>query len=486
MRKHLIGAVLVGLALRLFFVWRFAMVSGDTAIYEQLARNWLDHGVYGLWINGQLTPVDMRAPGYPAFLAAVFSVFGRSQFAVMLAQVFVDLMTCLLTAALAAWLAPRRGGRARVAATAIWLAALCPFVANYSATLLTEVLSTFLTTAALFVLLIAASDMPFAVERENRFFTFSTRAPYFFGAFIVGLGALVRPETPLLLASTGLVLCISWWRPRDWPQLFRVVLLMALGLALPLLPWAARNYLTMHKVQFLAPRHAELSGELVPRGFYAWTNTWLVRYRDVYLVPWKIDAEPIPIDDINPAAFDSPEERARVAALLDRYNASVTLTPALDAEFASLARERASLHPLRTFLWIPLQRAATIWFTPRIELLPYSGHLWPLSEKWDEDRVDFLVTLSFGFLNFLFVGLALAGAWILWKRSRAQALPAEAQASALSSSARLGLWIIVAFVLVRTAFLTQVETPEPRYVVVCFPALLALAAQLWSRPSSAS
>ena len=107
MRKHLLWAVLAGLALRLFLIWRYPMVAGDTAIYEELARNWLDHGVYGLWLYGHLTPVDLRAPGYPAFLAAVFSVFGRSQLAVMLAQVFVDLMTCLLTGALAAWLAPK-------------------------------------------------------------------------------------------------------------------------------------------------------------------------------------------------------------------------------------------------------------------------------------------------------------------------------------------------------------------------------------------
>ena len=33
------------------------------------------------------------------------------------------------------------------------------------------------------------------------------------------------------------------------------------------------------------------------------------------------------------------------------------------------------------------------------------------------------------------------------------------------------------------AFLTTVETPEPRYVVVCFPILLALAAQLFARRS---
>lgn len=473
MRKHLFGAVLLGLALRLFFVWRFPLVAGDTGIYEELARNWLDHGVYGLWLSGLLTPVDMRAPGYPAFLAAVFSVFGRSQLTVMLAQAFVDLMTCLLASAIAAWLAPR-GSRARVAAAAAWLAALCPFVANYAATPLTEVLATFLTTAALLLLLLALDSVETAPNRSE------SAQLLFFGAFIAGLGTLVRPETPLLLAAVGLVLCIRWRRVRDWPRLLRAGMLMALGLALPLLPWAARNYVALNELQFLAPRHAELPGELVPRGFYAWTNTWLVRFRDVYLVPWKLDHEPIPFEDLNPAAFDSLEERARVAALFELYNENTTYTPSLDAEFAALARARTARHPLRTFLWVPLQRAVTFWFTPRTELLPYSGHLFPLAEMWDDDPVDFSVTVALGFLNFLFVGLALSGAWSLW-----QSAAANTQSTS-SNAARLGLWVIVAFVVVRTAFLTQVETPEPRYVVVCFPALLALAAQLWSRPSNAS
>jgi len=39
--KHLLPALLAGLALRLFFIWRFPFYSGDTAYYEELARNWL-------------------------------------------------------------------------------------------------------------------------------------------------------------------------------------------------------------------------------------------------------------------------------------------------------------------------------------------------------------------------------------------------------------------------------------------------------------
>jgi hypothetical protein len=46
--------------------------------------------------------------------------------------------------------------------------------------------------------------------------------------------------------------------------------------------------------------------------------------------------------------------------------------------------------------------------------------------------------------------------------------------------------LIVAYLRIRTAFLTTIETPEPRYVVECFPALLALAAQAWARVTSPS
>jgi hypothetical protein len=72
-RKHLVAALLVGLALRMLFVLQFPFYAGDTKIYEELARNWLDHGVYGLFAWGGLIPVDLRMPGYPAFLAAIYS-----------------------------------------------------------------------------------------------------------------------------------------------------------------------------------------------------------------------------------------------------------------------------------------------------------------------------------------------------------------------------------------------------------------------------
>jgi hypothetical protein len=246
---------------------------------------------------------------------------------------------------------------------------------------------------------------------------------------------------------------------------------MAAGLLLPLLPWAARNWRTLHEVQFLAPVYSELPGEYTPRGFSAWTRSWLWRFGDVYLSDWKVDVEEIPIDSLPPKAFDSPAERVRVARLLDDYNTTLTLSREQDAAFGQIASERTARWPLRTWIEIPLLRSLTLWFTPRVELLPVSGHVWPLAGEWQDDRTDFLVSLLFAAVNVFFIGLALAGTWtaLAWKEP---------------PGIRAGFMFLILFILVRTLFFAAfVDTPEPRYVLECFPALLALAAQRFARPA---
>jgi 4-amino-4-deoxy-L-arabinose transferase-like glycosyltransferase len=457
--KHLLPALLAGLALRLFFIWRFPFYSGDTAYYEELARNWLYHGVYGFYTHGQLLPSDARAPGYPAFLAAIYLLAGTGRQAVMLAQAFLDLATCVLAAGIAGCLAADapEATRNRVAIAALWLTALCPFTANYAAVPLTEVLATFLTTLALLIFL---SPSGMGIERisSNRDLLRAVKTWLAYG-IVVGVGTLVRPETPLLLAAVLIVLWLRFRRRKYWSKLALATLWIVGGCLLPPAPWAARNALSVGRVQFLAPRYAETYGDVLPTGFYAWTKTWMFRFRDAYLFTWRLPTQPIEIGTLPPYATDSPEEFSRVASLLDRYNRTPGMTRQLDLEFAELARERTRNHPIRTYVWIPIKRAAAMWFTPRITLLPYSGRLWPLVESYRSNPADFEVTLGFTLLNILYVAMALAAAWFFRTNP--------------------GVMLIVAFILIRTAFLTQLQTCEPRYVLVCFPALLALAAQLF-------
>jgi hypothetical protein len=476
--SHPLAALAAGLCLRLFFVSKYPANSGDTVLYEQMATNWLKHHVYAMEVFGQITPVDLRMPGYPVFLAFVYAITGRTgpdaRLWVMIAQTVVDLFSCVLIAILAATLllmVNERNPPGRVLTAALWLAALCPFTANYAAVTLTEVFAIFFTAAALLPLCLLVGR-----TRNNgwMFIKKDWRLANNYGylaalaALVVGLGTLFRPETPLLLAAAWVVLGFVLVSQHEAKRWLRTVAGMGLLCALPLAPWAMRNAVTLHEFQFLAPKNSNLPGELVPYGFMSWEKTWLYRFRDVYLVPWKLNDEAIRVEDIPARAFDTPEERERVAAILEPYNNDLTLTPEEDQAFGELARQRTARHPLRTYVWLPLARAATMWFTPRIELIPVSGTVFPLVQSWEDDKIDQSVTVGLFLLNIVYVGLAIWGAARLWRQSAA---------------VRPAVAVLVVFILLRTAFLTTLETPEPRYVLVCFPALIALAAQVFSRPA---
>ena len=474
-------ALVAGFCLRLFFVLRYPANSGDAVLYEQMATNWLKHHVYAMDVFGQIAPVDLRMPGYPAFLAVIYALTGRTgpdaRLWVMLAQAAVDLLTCLLIAALAALfflMVNERNRPQRVFMVALWLAALCPFTANYAAVPLTEVFAMLFTAAAILPLCLLAGR-----TRNNGWLFVKKSWPlgnhYWYlaacGAFLVGLGTLFRPETPLLVAAFWIVLGVILISQHEAKRWIRTVIAMGLVAAIPLGPWAIRNAVTLHEFQLLAPKNSNLPGELVPYGFMSWEKTWLYRFRDVYLVPWKLNDEAINVEDIPARAFDTAEEKARVAAILEPYNNDLTLTPEEDAAFAQLARERTARHPLRTYVWLPAARAVTLWFTPRIELLPVSGVVFPLAQSWEDDRIDQCVTVAFFLLNVAYMAFAVWGAARLWRRS---------------SATRPAVALLAVFIFSRTAFLTTLETPEPRYVLVCFPALIALAAQIFAEPSESA
>ena len=467
----------VGLCLRLFFVLKYPANSGDTVLYEQMATNWLQHHVYAMDVFGKVTPVDLRMPGYPAFLALMYALSGKTgeaaRFAVMLGQVFVDLLTCVLIACLAVLLllaANERARPKRVFTAGLWLSALCPFIANYTAVPLTEVFATCFTAAALlpFCLLVtrARNRGWLRVDRYwmlgNDYWHLASA-----GALLTGICTLFRPESPLLLMAVWLVLGAILLRQREFKRWFVSVAATGLVCTIPLVPWAIRNAITLHEFQLLAPKNSNLPGELVPYGLMSWEKTWLYRFRDVYLVPWKINDDVINIDDIPARAFDTPEEKARVAMILDQYNNDLTLTPEEDAAFARLAQQRTARNPLRTYVWLPALRAVTLWFTPRIELLPLSGKVFPLREAWEDDPVDQSLTAGLFLINLGYLALGVWGAVRVWR---------------WSANARPAVGLLIPFILVRTAFLTTLETPEPRYVLVCFPAVIAVAAQVFASP----
>ena len=104
------------------------------------------HGVYGQTDSGQIVPgiPDCRAIRHFWRRFSGCLAWGKFEL-VFVAQILIDLGTCLLIADLARrMIAGRWAGR-----VAFLLAALCPFLANYATAILTETLEVFFTALAL-------------------------------------------------------------------------------------------------------------------------------------------------------------------------------------------------------------------------------------------------------------------------------------------------------------------------------------------------
>ena len=446
LRKHLrffLVATLAGVALRLLFIFRFPGVSTDSFVYGDIAKNWLQHGIYGLTGINDISPTYIRLPGYPAFLAAVFAIFGMEHYrAVLVLQLLVDLGTCVLTADLA-----RRIVSPRAARIAFLLTALCPFLANYVANALTETWEVFFTVLALDLAVMGLDHLADA-----------SLTPWVGCGLAVGAAILLRPDGALLLVAIGAYLFVVLMRrheARVASQVIKAELILALVSLATLVPWTLRNQHTFHEFQPLAPRYANEENAFVPLGFNRWMRTWIADYTSTEDIYWMVPGNPVDVDKLPDRTFDSASQRERTIQLLNDYNGALHVTPELDARFAALAAERVHHSLLRYYVVLPLMRIADMWLRPRTETLPSDTKWW----EFDDDPKWLALSLGLGIVNLAYVIAAVAGL------VRGRFAP------------HLGL--LLTFVILRTLFLGTLENPEPRYTLECYPIVIILAAALF-------
>jgi len=457
-RKHarfFLGATLVGLAFRLFLVFRAPGVVDDSRLYADIAKNWLQHGIYGITNSGAIMPTLSRLPGYPAFLAAIFWIFGSDNFrAVLLVQVLFDLATCFFIADMALRLFSERAAKA-----AFLLAAVCPFLANYAAAALTETLEIFFTALAF--------DLAFRGLKIGEA-SAGSRLAWLSCGLAIGGAILLRPDGGILLASLGGYLLWLLLKPvrratDSTKQGFTpsgIILagvLVATGALAPLIPWTLRNLHTLHRFQPLAPRYANDADESVMPGFNRWVKTWMADYVSVQEIYWPVPGSDIDFSRLPSRAFDSPQQRKQTADLFSEYNTSHDMTPEIDARFAALAEERTHDAPLRYYVWLPALRIADMWLRPRTELFPSDPRWW----EFNDDHRWLALSLAFGVINLAYVLMGVAG----FVRGRAT----------------FGMGMLLVFVVLRSLFLGSLENPEPRYTLECFPAVIVATSALFNR-----
>ena len=174
-----------GAALRLWFIHAHPQIQGDSLVYGDIATNWLTHGIYGHSVGHPsgittIEPTLVRLPGYPAFLALCFALFGIGKLSRCVIPAGPDRPAPACSSP--AWRG--RSGGPRAARVALLLAALCPFTASYVASPLTETLSIFCVALG-FHALAEVLDRPRLLWTARSFFPGAT-------------AALLRPDGALL------------------------------------------------------------------------------------------------------------------------------------------------------------------------------------------------------------------------------------------------------------------------------------------------
>jgi hypothetical protein len=297
----------------------------DGKVYAQIAKNLLEQHTYSHATEAPYDPSIIRLPGYPLFIAGIYSAFGHGDdMAVRIVQALLDTATCALIALIAFLWEPDEKLKRRTAIAALALAAFCPFTTIYVATILTETPTTFLAVAMCLTATLALK----ATSNGNALLLWAATG------LLAGIAVLFRPDSALFALAVGITLVVTiLLRPTDvklsrksedvlyrFSRTSYLGAVFSLAFCLVLVPWTIRNSRVFHVFQPLAPAHAEMPGEFVPRGYLKWVRTWIDDARYIGPAVWALEESPIKLDDLPDRAFDSAEEKQRVAALFEKYN----------------------------------------------------------------------------------------------------------------------------------------------------------------------
>jgi hypothetical protein len=261
-RRSLWIVCLVAALNGLFFIW-YQQPDWNTAWtdqdgYRRLGQVLATTGKFTRFPDAPtFVPEVLRTPLYPLFVAALYRLFGVHQLPVALAQTAAFALICVLVYAIA-----RRVASERIAVAAAAATALFPPIPYFGALVMTEVLTTLLFTASMWVLLKALGE-----HGVRRFAWLGV---------LLALTTLCRPVFvlfPFALAAVGLVL-FPLLRVRGRPLIAQWAVMIA-AFAATMTPWFAYNYVTLGRFT-LSPAGG------VGRGLWegSWQATWSGRLQN--------------------------------------------------------------------------------------------------------------------------------------------------------------------------------------------------------------
>jgi Dolichyl-phosphate-mannose-protein mannosyltransferase len=397
-----------------------------------------------------------QLPGYPLFIAAAWSLFGRSEAAVLVCQ-------ALAASAAVVWLA--RAVEAltrdrRIALLAGAVLAISPVAVGWSRALLTEELALATTMWVLAELLLSLA--------HGRFRTWPL-------GLALASAVFVRYDGVLLCVPVALCAFLIY---SPWKAILSGASVAAV-LLLPLAAWSARSVYeglpfppSTNAVRDQGPAGDTMP---IPIGFRRYGMTWIVTPTDAYAYTLFGYATSYSRVRVPERAFESKAEAARVHSLLDALKAheGKPIPKDIDDAFGKLADQRMAAEPFRVWLWLPIMRIAMMWINPT-----YGWGL-PLEFPTSQAALDMERTIRqsgpFGVAKLVIehpviaAGKMIANGYLVLLIAAFLALPFFW--SRLDRNARLVTAIAAVYVAARSVFFAEMAYLESRYVVECIPAM---------------
>lgn len=258
LRRPLLIIALVALAHAALYVvyqqgeWRSGAAWTDQSGYQRLGASLATTGQFTRYADSAVfVPEVIRTPGYPAFVALVYWLFGvNNDMAVAIAQAFVFAAICAMV-----FFIGKRAAGERSAIVAGVMTALYSPLPYFGSLILTELWTAFMATAAILVCLRAA--------QQGRL------RDYVIAGALFTATTMVRPAFVLMPFFFAIAVPLLVRQQRSAAALKGWAALVATA-AIALLPWFTYNYVNLGRIT-LSPAGG------VGRGL--WEGSWQGQWR---------------------------------------------------------------------------------------------------------------------------------------------------------------------------------------------------------------
>lgn len=342
--------MLIAAIARLLLIVNAQVDAGDSRVYATFAENiyrgcGLSHSIPTS--NACVLTSAGYFPGYPFFMAAVWTIFGKSVFSVLMAQV-------VCYAAAIGWLCHaimRLTQDLKIVASVGLVLALSPLQVGWYRFILTEPLA-IATATWLFAEIILS-----VANRKIRAINL---------AAALSASIYVRPDAILMfVAIISISFCIL-----DFKKAIKQLLIVIVLISIPVFGWLIRNIAIGENALSMTTSAAPIAP-----GYFQWLDTWVVNEyerSDANFPVWRAEYSKI---NIHNSKYISTAELADVKSLLSKLNDGDVFPEEVSDHFYEIANQKAKSRG--SFVAISLVSERVIWLL----INPFSSWGLPLEIK---------------------------------------------------------------------------------------------------------